>query len=300
MVGKGAIPDSWFVDSPLFLDVGLVKSMYNALALPEFENEKFSISASDVRTAKTGGQAFIEVSAAESVVAKLLAPLTAKGRLTLSHDRVRQQSDESKLEFRAVESPERRLLNLATYFGAAFPDKVWTVDGLEDDSWTKDAEFMDSTPRPLLFIDVKPGTPIIPMAAELSNGKVVIFYEKMTMAVAKPGGTVPPKYPNDAGAEIIQEYWKWYTEYPSSREAMRLLEETIGDGGRPRWVNYRLPIGDPKSATGSLHLNLRGKQEYDTGDFAYNFVHRGSQHGLRMVGTLRSGPSLNILAVYEK
>jgi hypothetical protein len=39
---------------------------------------------------------------------------------------------------------------------------------------------------------------------------------------------------------------------------------------------------------------------YDTGTFAYNFIKRGYKHGIRLVGTLKSEPDMNVLAIYEK
>ena len=39
--------------------------------------------------------------------------------------------------------------------------------------------------------------------------------------------------------------------------------------------------------------------DYDTGVFAYNLVRRGERYGLRIVGSLKSQPSLNVLAIYE-
>ena len=44
-----------------------------------------------------------------------------------------------------------------------------------------------------------------------------------------------------------------------------------------------------------LHLGARGK--YDTGVFAYNLVNRTFKHGVRLVGTLKSEPDLNVLAI---
>jgi hypothetical protein len=40
--------------------------------------------------------------------------------------------------------------------------------------------------------------------------------------------------------------------------------------------------------------------DYDTGVFAYNFVKRGFSHGLRLVGTLKAGTDVNVLAIFEK
>ena len=40
--------------------------------------------------------------------------------------------------------------------------------------------------------------------------------------------------------------------------------------------------------------------DYATGIFAYNFINRGLKHGLRLVGTLKSEPDLNVLAIFER
>ena len=34
--------------------------------------------------------------------------------------------------------------------------------------------------------------------------------------------------------------------------------------------------------------------------FGYNFVHCADKHGMRVVGTLKSEPDMNVLALYDK
>ena len=45
---------------------------------------------------------------------------------------------------------------------------------------------------------------------------------------------------------------------------------------------------------------MAGRGEFDTGVFAYNLIKRGWRRGLRIVGSLKSKPALNVLAIYEK
>lgn len=45
---------------------------------------------------------------------------------------------------------------------------------------------------------------------------------------------------------------------------------------------------------------MAGRGEFDTGVFAYDLVMRGWKNGLRIVGSLRSKPGLNVLAIYTK
>jgi hypothetical protein len=77
---------------------------------------------------------------------------------------------------------------------------------------------------------------------------------------------------------------------------VEVVEEVIGDGGRPRWIDYRTTLsgGEP------LHLHVIARGDYDTGIFAYNIIRRGERYGLRIVGSLKSQPALNVLAIYDK
>jgi hypothetical protein len=49
-----------------------------------------------------------------------------------------------------------------------------------------------------------------------------------------------------------------------------------------------------------LHLHVVAHGDYDTGVFAYNLLRRGERYGLRIAGSLKSQPALNVLAIYEK
>jgi hypothetical protein len=73
------------------------------------------------------------------------------------------------------------------------------------------------------------------------------------------------------------------------------MEEVIGTGGRPRWIAYRMTID-----SGTLHLDVSARGDYDVGIFTYNFIRRGERCRLRIVGSLKSQPTLNVLAAYEK
>ena len=49
-----------------------------------------------------------------------------------------------------------------------------------------------------------------------------------------------------------------------------------------------------------MHLHIKPRGQYETGTFAYNFIIRAFEHGLRLVGTLKSEPDLNVLAIFER
>jgi hypothetical protein len=50
-------------------------------------------------------------------------------------------------------------------------------------------------------------------------------------------------------------------------------------------------------------VNSCASSEFDregTGVFAYNVIRRGERYGLRIIGSLKSKPALNVLAAFEK
>ena len=138
----------------------------------------------------------------------------------------------------------------------------------------------------------------MPMATELDEGKVTTFYEQVSEAFSRGSNDEPPKYPGPQPnkKEDRKRYWGWFTERFNATAAMEIVERVIGDGGRTRWIDYRIPV----AADGTtLHLHVCGREQYDTGTFAYNLIKRGYKHGLRIVGTLKSEPDLNVLAIFE-
>jgi hypothetical protein len=298
------IPEAWLFDAPLFIDEVQIKSLYNAVALPEFEEESRDVSLGDLKVSqwKVGGH--VKVSAADSLLAKLLAPIAAEAQVDGERSGGTTEKKDRTIHLGAVDAPERRLLNLALYYGANLTDRVWSVDGLDDLAWLADETQTTKLPKPLIFLDVASDFPIVPMAAELTDGKVVLFFSRISEAVS-PGQTPPPDYPRDERGVKMNEYWSWFQndkaqDRDTSQLVMRVVEEVVGAGGRPRWIDYRVPLGVPGSQERSLHLHIKGRENYDTGDFAYQLLRRGRKHGFRVVGTLKSGPALNVLALYEK
>ncbi len=50
----------------------------------------------------------------------------------------------------------------------------------------------------------------------------------------------------------------------------------------------------------TIHLHVEPRLEYNTGTFAYRLVRQSFTRGIRIVGTLKDGPNINVLAIYEK
>jgi hypothetical protein len=78
---------------------------------------------------------------------------------------------------------------------------------------------------------------------------------------------------------------------------MKVVEDAAANKGPVRWVRYSVPIDEDNNRL-SLVFSPAGK--FDTGVFAYNLIWEAYNNGVRLVGTLKSGPELNMLAAYKK
>jgi hypothetical protein len=56
-------------------------------------------------------------------------------------------------------------------------------------------------------------------------------------------------------------------------KAVKVVEDVIGDGGRPRWIDYRTTFASGET----LHLHVVARGDYDTGVFTYNLIRRGER-----------------------
>jgi hypothetical protein len=130
-----------------------------------------------------------------------------------------------------------------------------------------------------------------------------IRHRSLHQRLTGESGGPKEKYPDDLKTEreILRKerkaYWASFDKYFDPRKAMNVIEEAASENGRLNWIDYRLPLS---SEGDTLHLHICPQGKYDAGVFGYNFVKRGFGHGLRLVGTLKSEPDMNVLAVYEK
>jgi hypothetical protein len=83
----------------------------------------------------------------------------------------------------------------------------------------------------------------------------------------------------------------------NSTKAIEVVEKKASTGEAVRWIDYCVPLGEARPY---LHLSVSACGHYHTGTFAYRWVRRGYNHGLRIVGTMKSGPAMNVLAAFER
>ncbi|MFC8615577.1 hypothetical protein ACFT9M_04035 [Micromonospora purpureochromogenes] len=292
------IPLAWLADAPLFIDAEQVSAFYDAVVMPEHDTDKIAISTKNVRLTKTNvtGKAGARVSTS-AVLATIFPFIDAQANLEVGggHETSSQSDRGDTIELRPIKTPHRQLVQLALHYSANLANRVTYI---EDANWGNllDASYASASPRALVFLDLPPRQPIIPLAAELTTGRVVTLFDDLAAELSKTVRTLPPNYPAIDNPEETREYWAWYSAHYSARAAMNVLERGIGEGGLVRWVDYRLRMNPHES----LHLSMRGRGGFETGIFAFSTIFRGHEHGLRIVGTLKSGPGLNILALFEK
>jgi hypothetical protein len=300
---------AWLADAPLFIDREQVASFYDATVRPETRlgAVQTSIALLNDVTGKFEGkvEAGLELPKLLQVFPFLKAEAKAALGVTVAGER-RVESNEH-VEYLPIETPQRELVRLAFHYATQLEERTVLVleDSYPGQGWWDDA-FIRETPRPLVFLDFPRGTTFIPSAAEVASGEVVLIFDKLIEKYSS-SGDVPPPYPgtetpvDEAAADQSEAYWRWFAEKMAAKPnlASAAVEETItAGGGRVQWIDYRVPLGSYRVKP--LHLHVCGRGVYDTGTFAYNLVQRGFKHGLRFVGTLKSEPDLNVLAIFEK
>jgi hypothetical protein len=302
---------AWLADAPMFIDTEQVAAFYDAVVRPEAEQRKITLSLKALHSQKTtlAGEAKTTISLAEwltTVFPGLDASI--EGKVQRSAETAQGREETRTIELHAINSPQRQLVQLALHYVLQLPNRIKIVSDPSEPSWYE-ANFIDALPRALVFLDLPPGTAFIPMAVELSDGQVVTIYDEAAKAFTR-GKSNPNPRPDERALsgerlkEALIKYWKWYAENFDSLDAVDTVEKRVGKGGRIRWIDYRLPLPDARGPLleegKTVHLHVSGRGTYDTGVFAYNLIRRGYRHGLRLVGTVKSAPDINVLAIFEK
>ncbi|MCA8990761.1 MAG: hypothetical protein KDA88_02225 [Planctomycetaceae bacterium] len=302
----------WLADAPLFIDGSQVEQFFDAVVQPSSKVVKLLSSQATTGevslSAKVTGGAKLDFSKALGLLGNFFSGL---GEVSAEAEAggAGKSSDQSRndVERIPIVSPQRQLLGLTLHYVSKQPNRIFLINDPSDQCW-RTAEVLTDVPRALVFLEFHGtesnrksgehfGTMLIPTAAEFDDGVVVPIYPELTRA----SGERPPKYPETGSEEELlngrREYWKWFSEEFSADHAMRAIEKAASQHGRIRWIDFRVPISEQGD---TLHLHVVPAAKYDTGVFAYNFVKRGFKHGLRLVGTLKSEPDMNVLAIYER
>lgn len=293
MSASDSKPDlSWLADSPVFIDSQQISAFYDAVVGPAFRTVELQISAGQT------GQLEKSVGARLTAGLPALFPwlkLNAEVDAAMVTTRGRQEG--SSIVLQPVESAARQLVELSLHYLVNQPGRIRVVDQA---SPLPASDAIAASPRMIAFVDLGPTTKFLPQAAELNDGRVVTFFGPLVESLKQQGGTLPVGYPDststEAGKLQRDAYWNWFADHWNADKAVKVIEDVIGDGGRPRWIDYRTTLDTGQT----LHLHVVARGDYDTGVFAYNIIRRGHRYGLRIVGSLKSQPALNVLAIYDK
>jgi hypothetical protein len=304
-------PLFWLADAPLFIDSDQVEGFYDAVARPQSKEGTSVLETTDENVRELKGKLNIEAEVTTTNFAAVLAPFLAfvKPKLTGSGEgEASKQTTTGKktsIEMHPVETPQSQLEALTLFYLANYAKRIFFADPKAAD-W-RDPQSVRDVPRSLVFLDLPsfeesatnhtPSTKLIPTAAEFENGKIVQIYPTLLAE----NGERPPKYPEKGTPQVLQterqKYWQWFDVNYNATRAMVAIEEAASANGKIRWIDYRLPLTNDGE---TLHLHVCPAGRYDTGVVAYNFVKRGFKHGIRLIGTLKSEPDMNVLAIYEK
>jgi hypothetical protein len=289
----------WLADAPLFIDAPQVLAFYDAVVRPEAEQKKITLSLKSLESHKTTteGELTGQVSIAKWITTIFpFLDASVGGKVGASTERERGKEEGREVELQPINSPQRQLVQLALHYIVNLPTRIRIVSNPLDPAWS-DPKFAQSLPRALVFLDFPPRSAFIPMAAELATGKVALIHEAYLDAATQKNPRPDNRHLTPEARDAAwREYWDQFVKTFDAQTAMRTIEKQA-EGGRIRWIDYRTPFSE-KGKT--FHLHVVGHGDYDTGVFAYNFVKRGFDHGIRLVGTLKAGNDVNVLAIFEK
>ena len=301
---------AWLADAPLFIDADHISRFYDAIVSPETETGETVIEITEDKINALKGKLALEASVTVGdLIGKftnLLPGLDIKAAGEGNIERQTNNIEKNRVTLHPIKTPQRQLVQLSVHYLLNHPSRIYLVNNASEQEWRSPTSVAE-VPRQLTFLDLPsqaqaqeknlPETKLIPTAAEFEDGKIELIYNTLKGR----NGSEPPSYPDKGRPDELRnarrEYWNWFNTNFSATQAMIAVEQAALEHKRIRWIDYRVPLTDEGD---TLHLHISPAGQYDTGVFAYNFIKRGFKHGLRLVGTLKSEPDMNVLAIYDK
>lgn len=290
----------WLADAPMFIDERRVDAFYDAVFRPDYGETTRTLQDTVNRETTLGG---------EVKLGSLLPGLFAKVDATASGEYLRGREHGEEVAFQPISNAYRHLLALALHYStekrsrlvlAQTPGRARDGAGETLDlKWLlPDSDFIRTPPRAMILLDLVEGCKLIPAAVEMDDGTVKPLFEDLADGFSEAAGTKAPEYPGSHAALAKRnQYWQWFAENFNDRVALDAVEKAAS-GKKIQWIAYRASFGDDSGPF--FHLSLAARGLYETGVFGYNFINRGTKHGLRIVGTLKSEPDIDVLAVFER
>lgn len=302
----------WLADAPLFIDEPRVDAFYDAVFRPDYGETSLTLQNKVSQGTKLGGQ---------FTLGSLVPGLFAKAEGTVSAERARGRERSQETALQSISNAYRHLLALALHYSTEKQGRLVlartpnpdtkepgkATDGagkpLASDWLLPESHFLRTPPRAMILLDLEKDCKLIPAALELTDGSMKPLFKDLEAGFADGGvgkvtGKPAPPYPGSkASLEMRNAYWQWFAQNYDDGVALDAIEAGL-DGQKIQWIAYRVSFNDDTGPF--LHLTLAAHGAYDTATFGYNFVKRGTKHGLRLIGTLKSEPDIDVLAVFER
>lgn len=278
----------WVRDAPLFIDEDNLLRFYDAVVRPAFkENTPLKLKLSEEKKKDLEAKFGIKAKTTTWLSGLIGVDVDVSGEGKRGWMSSNKSENEVTLE--PISTPQRQLVQLIAFYLLNQPERL-LIGGIDAPLNWHQSGASAAVPRALVFIDLPPHTKIIPMAAEFQKGEVVAIYASLR----GPNGETPPG-PFDRKDK--EKYWGWFANNFNAGRSVEAIEKATSGNSKIEWIDFRVPL-NAKPDTMHLHLEARGR--YFTGALAYMIVRRSEGHGLRVVGTLKDGPDINVLALYEK
>ncbi|MEQ1823432.1 MAG: hypothetical protein ABL949_13060 [Fimbriimonadaceae bacterium] len=299
---------AWLADAPAYIDEEQVTAFYDAVVRPDKKtgDMKLMLSSSSSLSATAAAEASASVGVAAWL--KSLLPFLdvgVAGSVSGTVEKGGESGHAHEITFSTIDNPHRQLVQLCLYYLSNQPNfiKLETSESLCD---RIKGGLAPTNPKELIFLDL-PGmaqepagrTKFIPMAGEFADGTVkLMFKDIQKMWGAAPSyltwksGQTPEEYDSEA-----RTYWKSFGDKFDSGGLMQMVEQAGRRMGRIRWIDYQLMLDDEGR---TLHVHCTPNEKANSGIFAHRVIQRGHLYGTRMIGTLCAGPSLNVLAIFDR
>ncbi|HEX4607653.1 MAG TPA: hypothetical protein VH092_05545 [Urbifossiella sp.] len=325
---------AWLADAPLFIDAPQIERFYDAVIRPNYIQGITTATVSNTGEFSFGGE--VGGKGSFEIGGGLLARfLGGKGSGEISGKATTGQknadANTQQVQWLPVRTPQRQLGQLVLNYAQVAPDRLLEFAPVGDSKRLYDPTTPNQMgqPRAVVVLDLLgceeaarlgvDATRLFPMAAELADGRVTLLFELLRDAQMKkvsgtldtgdaakiqqvvttlaPQGGGGPGAP-DSVAGNVQQSWEKYAPMYEAWDGMKVIEDGVG-GQRIRWIDFQLAASITAKQK-NIHLHISPGGEFDTGVFAYNFAFRAYHYGVRIVATLKAGPDLNVLAIYEK
>lgn len=285
----------WLVDAPLFIDSVRIESFYDAVVRPYLRQGLTTIGKDSELSGELGAELGL---GAEFDTGKLLELLSAwlpklkvnaEGNVSGSGNIKKSRQQET--QWHPINTPQRQLEQLVLHYLLYHRERVGideTPTNQNTDKYWMKPDWILGIPRGLVLLDFPAKTKFMPTFGEFEDGPKEIFRNL---------GLQPDQveYPVNATPEEKREYWKRFVDGFVTQTAVKAIEDA--GNGKIDAIDFRVPVSNDGH---TLHLHFQPRGKYPTITFAYNLLRRCYEQGVRLVGTIKSGPDINVLAIYEK